>query len=314
MPRRRPAQVRVRQPIRRRRPEAKIRQVPGVSPPTLRAIVELERTRLWPGAIAEALDGWTRFVHGPVRVLDDYEPEECSGPECQWEDGAVRRRTLRAALHALPTRAARELRALVHPLDETYLARSIPTPGSAPIRGLLTTAAPQTGPDGAAERTFTIFLDLKFVGWLLVVVGDGHGQVRFTASYLTNALDDLLAALLALTRGEQHARVSWEGEPTEYRWNITIDAFDYAHVRVLVFPDPCAEQPIGGHQLLDVDLPLPMLIGSVTAAARDLLTRRGTDGYARQWHAGPFPIDQLLALEQWLRHQDPGTTQHDRAT
>ncbi|HEX6357615.1 hypothetical protein [Actinophytocola sp.] len=134
MPRRRPAQLRAAQPIEPR-PGRKILQISGVSAATRRAIAELERTRLALGDIADALDAWARFVRGPARTITDYEPEyDC----CQSHDPVVQRRTLLRALHALPTEAARELRALVQPLDDLYLTRSIPTPETAHIRRLLT--------------------------------------------------------------------------------------------------------------------------------------------------------------------------------
>ncbi|MDX8031108.1 hypothetical protein SK803_12845 [Lentzea sp. BCCO 10_0856] len=44
---------------------------------------------------------------------------------------------LKTALSMLPAKAVRELRALVRPLDELYLARSIPSPDQAYLRGLL---------------------------------------------------------------------------------------------------------------------------------------------------------------------------------
>jgi hypothetical protein len=129
--------------------------------PTLRAIAELEQTRLRPGKIAEALDGWARFVHGPVRALDNYAPEACPCPGCQWDDPVVRREALRMALRTLPTKAARELHALIRPLDELYLARSIPEPDTAHIRDLLTITPAHTRrfrPQLA--ETFTFAVDL----------------------------------------------------------------------------------------------------------------------------------------------------------
>jgi hypothetical protein len=142
MPRRRPSQVRAAQPIRRR-PGQKIRQVSGVSAATLRAIAELEHTRPRPGDIAEALDAWAGFVRGPTRAITGYTPEyDC----CRWHDPVVHRELLHMALHALPTKAARELRALIQPLDETYLRRSIPTQRTAHIRALLTIAPPRPAP------------------------------------------------------------------------------------------------------------------------------------------------------------------------
>jgi hypothetical protein len=303
MPRRRPAQLRARRPISRW-PRPAIRQVSGVSAPTLRAIAELERTRLRPGAIAEALNGWARFVHGPARARDNYAPEGCSCPGCQWEDPVVHREALCMALYALPTKAARELRALLRPLDERYLARSIPDSSTAHIRDLLTITPARTHIRRRPADTFTFAVDLVHLGWLLAVVGDARGEQRLYASYLTHALDDLLAALVALTAGKRHARVSWEGEPTEYRWLITTDPYAHAHVRILRFSDRIAERPDNdGHPILDADPPLRALVHSVAAAARALLTRLGEDRYARQWDAGPFPTSHLLALERWLRQR-----------
>lgn len=51
------------------------------------------------------------------------------------------------ALAVLPVKAARELRAVVRPLDELYLASSIPVPETAHIRDLLT-----MGEDRATRR------------------------------------------------------------------------------------------------------------------------------------------------------------------
>jgi hypothetical protein len=132
MPRRRPAPVRARQPHGR-----PIRQVSRVSAPALRAIADFERTYSDPGDVAEALDDWARFVRGPARAITRYATELNPCPCCDSLDPAVARALLRTALIALPTRAARELRALVRPLDDLYLARSIPNPEHAHLRDLL---------------------------------------------------------------------------------------------------------------------------------------------------------------------------------
>ncbi|MEV6399866.1 hypothetical protein AB0M39_34625 [Streptomyces sp. NPDC051907] len=42
---------------------------------------------------------------------------------------------LELALHALPRRAARELRGMVEPLDDLYIARSRPDPHASPDDG-----------------------------------------------------------------------------------------------------------------------------------------------------------------------------------
>lgn len=283
MPRRRPTQVRAHQRL--------VRQIPGVSAPALRAVTDLERTRLWPDAVADALDGWARFVRGP---LEEYRPTGCLDATCQRADPAVCRETLRTAVHALPARAARELRALVEPLDETYLTRCLVIPSR--LRDALTGTTPSI-----REHGLTMALDVD-AGWLIVDIDDGRGARRLYASDLTFALDDLLDALISLTRGVPRARVSWEGEPTEYRWLCTVEGDRYARVRVLTLSDRSAHLPEHeGHRILDTDLPLRALVQSVTAPVRALLNRLGEDGYARRWEVSPFPTSRLLLLEHWLR-------------
>ena len=125
----------------RRRPvrEQRTSQISRLSPAALRAIALIERTHLRPGQTAEALTGWARFVHGPVRAITGYEQDDCPCPGCEWGDPVTRRAALATVLRVLPTRPARELRALVRPLDELYLARSLPVPEHAHIRELLCT-------------------------------------------------------------------------------------------------------------------------------------------------------------------------------
>ena len=122
-----------RRPVR----EQRTSQIPRLSPAALRAIAMVERTHLTPGRTAEALVGWARFVHGPVRAITGYEPDDCPCPGCERDDPVVRRAVLGTVLRALPAKPARELRALVRLLDELYLARSLPVPEHAHIRALL---------------------------------------------------------------------------------------------------------------------------------------------------------------------------------
>lgn len=86
----------------------------------------MERDRLWPGAIAAALRRWSKVARQP-----DLEPMGGSCcPLCNPFYMNDERELLELALHALPRRAARELRALIEPLDEFYLERSWQNPSA----------------------------------------------------------------------------------------------------------------------------------------------------------------------------------------
>lgn len=268
------------------------RAIPRVSAAASRSIAEFERSRVRDDAVADAVDGWARFVRGPG--LDDYTPTLCLHPECQWRDPVVRRELLGVALRALPTAAARELRAVVQPLDDTYLARATPTLETAHIRDLLDGQSPVPRDTG-----FTLAFELVHSGWLHAVADDGRGEQHLHASFLTHAMDDLLAACAALTRGAPHARACWDGEPTEYRWLFSTDRYGVARVRLLILEDRSARLPdTDGHPQLDVELPLRTVVGTVAGAARALLDRVGADEYLRRWER-PFPATGLGVLERW---------------
>ncbi|MFI7617487.1 hypothetical protein ACIBP6_40330 [Nonomuraea terrae] len=81
------------------------------------AVIALEHTRMWPGAVAQALVAWQEaaLVGTAERLL-----RRCACDECT---GAAPRHRLQQALIALPPWARPHLYALVLPLDEYYVRR-----------------------------------------------------------------------------------------------------------------------------------------------------------------------------------------------
>ncbi|MEU6963783.1 hypothetical protein [Streptomyces chrestomyceticus] len=121
MTRRRPAQVRG--GLAARRPAA-FTVVDGLDAAAQLDVRALERSRLTPGAVAKALASWRQQVRLPRRYVADTAYVGC--PCCC--DSGHGRTELELVLHALPRRSARQLRALVEPLDRTFLARTLPDP------------------------------------------------------------------------------------------------------------------------------------------------------------------------------------------
>jgi hypothetical protein len=77
----------------------------------------LERTRFDPGAVATALAQWTALARTPRgRQLELYSPG-CGVPSCCPPPGDDRD-LLEHAVHAMPRKSARELRAILSSLDE----------------------------------------------------------------------------------------------------------------------------------------------------------------------------------------------------
>ena len=102
---------------------------------------------------------------------------------------------------------------------------------------------------------------LTGTGWSEARLGDGPCSVRITASYLGDALGELLEAVGVLLEGAEQARCSWAEEPGEYRW-----IFDRA----------------GSDVRLRV------------------LDEYGEDEYLRLWAQNPFPLRHLELIQAHL--------------
>ncbi|MFI5884542.1 hypothetical protein [Streptomyces sp. NPDC051554] len=122
MPRRRPSALRGEVPVRHasRRRYPSIDRLSGSCTADLR---RLERSRFLPAETAEAFWHWKALAHGPLRLIaDPVTANRCGIPGCC--DMGYFRDHLEAVLHALPTKSARELRALVSALDDKILMRA----------------------------------------------------------------------------------------------------------------------------------------------------------------------------------------------
>jgi len=89
-----------------------------------RCIADFERVHSSPGAVGLAVAAWSKLVHGSRRQ----EPGSPGQSDCPCCDDTVSRALIEQALRFLPARAARELRAVVRPLDAVYLDRVRPDP------------------------------------------------------------------------------------------------------------------------------------------------------------------------------------------
>lgn len=125
MPRRSPGEIRTEQPRRR---STRSRQViPGLSAATNRQIAQFEvQYRLPPGHVAHAFRAWTLALHS----WPDH------GPNYGWGTTLFRdrhaRTLLQGAASAMNRKARRELLGAVAPLDDRFLARTLPDPFSPP--------------------------------------------------------------------------------------------------------------------------------------------------------------------------------------
>jgi hypothetical protein len=139
---------------------------------------------------------------------------------------------------------------------------------------------------------------LKGTGWAEAVVAHQGSSVTVTASYLSDALGNLLAALLDVLNGEGESRVSWDEEPGEYRWIITGHS-DYLGIEILEFSELWGDKSDSeGKQAFQVFVPLTEAVAAFIAGADAVLLEHGEAGYLEQWHEHPFPSALLGALKE----------------
>jgi hypothetical protein len=132
-------------------------------------------------------------------------------------------------------------------------------------------------------------------GWARAELSDEKSSARIPASYLCDALRDLVAAVESVFSAEG-AECSWEEEPGEVNWK-----FQRIGDRVTVKVLGNKEQA-----MFDSEDDLLHFGSQVTVALDKLLDEWGLDGYSRKW-GYPFPVEahhgleRAIALEQQRR-------------
>ena len=106
MARRPPARIRAAAPHPRL--DKPVTMPPGLSPRGTAAIVQLERTRFWPGACHEALKAWAQLLRDPYHR--HFDPQYGCGELLCCPDPVELRGILETVAHALPAKDARAFR------------------------------------------------------------------------------------------------------------------------------------------------------------------------------------------------------------
>jgi hypothetical protein len=141
--------------------------------------------------------------------------------------------------------------------------------------------------------------ELVGVGWARVTIADEGNNAEVVASYLTDALSVLLAAVLEMQQGALSAVASWEQEPGEVRWR-----FERHDQQVELAVDDWRGTSDGGSGWVTlfatVDT-MTSLAQAIASGARSVLDEWGPDGYLEKWAGHPFPASLLHQLESTLR-------------
>jgi len=142
--------------------------------------------------------------------------------------------------------------------------------------------------------------ELVGVGWARAEVSGDSGDATLTASYLGDALGDLLEAVGNLLDGAESATCHWEEEPGEFRWKFVREDHR-VHLVVLALPDNLPPLPDeAGSEVFRTDESLTSIAASIAAGAQRVLDDWGEAGYLKRWVEAPFPTAHLARVRNLL--------------
>ena len=138
-------------------------------------------------------------------------------------------------------------------------------------------------------------------GWASATIEAQDRSVTLRASYLGDALGDLLGAMLLLLAGVEEARCSWPQEPGEVRWVLSA-ADEAVRVQVIDFHrDMGTHAGEVGQLLFDETGATYEVASAIAKGARRALDQYGEDGYLERWVLYPYPTKSLHAITERLR-------------
>jgi hypothetical protein len=154
--------------------------------------------------------------------------------------------------------------------------------------------------------SFTIDYSLRGSGWARCTVSLDEKAIDLTASYLSDALGNLVLAACMAFSGFHSVAFGFDEEPGEFRWVINRASGNELSLHILEFAELWGNKPNShGKVLLECVLPVEVFAKEVHRAACAVQTRHGVEGYAEEWVEHPFPTHQLAYLGQLLeRYQN----------
>ena len=149
--------------------------------------------------------------------------------------------------------------------------------------------------------TVRLRYELVGTGWARCTVAVDGAHAELTASYLSDALDDLCRAVVEVLAGAAESTASFDEEPGEYRWRLSRVGGQRVRVRIVELDEPWGHRPDEtGRVVLDADCELRSLAAALVAALEDVLAEHGDAGYRARWAEHDFPHARLAELRRLL--------------
>ena len=158
---------------------------------------------------------------------------------------------------------------------------------------------------------------LTGAGWARADLHTRAGHTSISASYLSDALGQLLRAVDAVLGGAEHAEARWQEEPGQFRWvfhreeyNVRLEISAESGTSGIWFGPEFdsdrerLDRPTGASThwvLIESVIDTSAVIArAITDGAEDTLIALGEFGYWAAWRAHAFPMSTLRSLQAEL--------------
>jgi len=151
-----------------------------------------------------------------------------------------------------------------------------------------------------------ISYQLVGTGWSECTVRVNGAHATVSASYLSNALEDLVTAVTAALRGHPRPTASFAEEPGEYRWVFEPTPDGQVRVRILEFQELWGDRPDQeGKEIFSAQCRLRTFAGALLSELQRLEQTHGLKGYQERWVEHEFPKERMAELEGLLKTPRP---------
>jgi hypothetical protein len=138
-------------------------------------------------------------------------------------------------------------------------------------------------------------------GWADCTIEIGSSLVTVSASYLSDALESLAAAVVALLRGDESSTAIFTEEPGEFQWRFSRIAPDQLRVQIHWSMPRWNEQPHDpATPIFNATCRRRTFAGQVLSELQRLLRENGEEGYKQRWIEYSFPSKRLSQIESLL--------------
>jgi hypothetical protein len=139
-------------------------------------------------------------------------------------------------------------------------------------------------------------------GWSEAIISDGANEtILSNMSYLSDALRDLVTAVIMLLEGTKRTEFSWYDEPGEYQWLLTCRE-QLLSIRVTRYRNWEQDRRSSdrGKTAFETRSALRDFATAVLAQLPELYATLGSKGYKKRWVAHDFPVNEYRQIAALL--------------